>query len=129
MKDNFILSVTAYVEDTDCYGIVNHAKFINFLERARTEYLQHIGFSLETYRQQGIYFVIKHIDIDYQRPILLGDKIDVHAQLLKAKRASMIFSQAITRRDELLCQARVIIVCINDKVKPIAIPPALREIL
>lgn len=127
MNNTFSIPIRVYVEDTDCYGIVNHAKFINFLERARTEWLFAIDFNLEAYRTQNIYFAVKDINIQYKKPIKLGDLIDATVSIKKTTATSLTFLQTIVKDHVCYCEADVVVVCINEHMRPIAIPTPLME--
>lgn len=122
--------VRVYYEDTDAGGVVYYANYLKFLERARTEYLRHLGFGQEALmRDAGILFAVRRVEIDYLSPARFDDALRVEATLDAVSKVSMGFSQRILRTpDEVLCTATVKVVCLDsDKFRPTAIPPYIRE--
>lgn len=122
--------VRVYYEDTDAGGVVYYANYLKFLERARTEYLRHLGFGQEALmRDAGILFAVRRVEIDYLSPARFDDALRVEATLDAVSKVSMDFSQRILRTpDEVLCTATVKVVCLDsDKFRPTAIPPYIRE--
>lgn len=124
---DFQWPITVYYEDTDAGGVVYHANYLNFFERARTEYLRHLGIE-----QQGLLtlktgFVVRHMDIDFIQAAKLDDQLIVHTQVTQIKKASLSFYQKLVNLDGIiLCQAQVKIACVNmEKMKPQAIPTTI----
>ena len=122
-----------YIEDTDSGGIVYYANYLRFMERARTEYLRALGIEQSTFASEsGLAFVVKSVEIDYRSPALLDDQIDVSVELIEQRRASLLFSQTITRKgdnpDKPLCTGRVRIACLNQATgRPVSVPSAVIE--
>jgi len=122
--------VRVYYEDTDAGGVVYYANYLKFLERARTEYLRHLGFGQEALmRDAGILFAVRRVEIDYLSPARFDDALRVEATVDAVSKVSMGFSQRILRTpDEVLCTATVKVVCLDsEKFRPTAIPPYIRE--
>jgi acyl-CoA thioester hydrolase len=132
MKTPFHWPVRVYYEDTDAGGVVYHANYLKFFERARTERLRALGFEQDALRAEvGVIFAVKSAQIDYVKPARFNDALWVSAEVTESKRASFAFTQEM-RRDspegELLCQATIRIVCLNDgELRPVAIPGFLLE--
>ncbi|MCH9769323.1 MAG: YbgC/FadM family acyl-CoA thioesterase [Gammaproteobacteria bacterium] len=131
MSAEFKFPIRVYIEDTDCYGMVYHSKYLNYLERTRTEWLTSLGFDLVTCANMGLYFAIQKINIEFFKPLFLNEYIDVTASLNHKTRIILDFKQTILRNTktepELVCQADLKLVCINQQLKPIPIPSALEE--
>lgn len=129
MTDIFVWPVRVYYEDTDVSGVVYHANYLRFLERARTEWLRHKGFSQETLRtQRGLAFTVANMEIDFRAPARLDDALEATVELSQRKRASLIFSQTLRRASQpsqVLCTARVRVGCVDVlNFKPHPLPEA-----
>jgi acyl-CoA thioester hydrolase len=122
--------IRVYFEDTDAGGVVFYANYLNFYERARTEFLRELGFEQDDLLRQNIVFVVRNITVDFVHAARFNEQLHVHTGILQLKKASLIFRQEIfTRRDGqtvLLNQADVKMACVNvDVLKPAAIPQAI----
>ncbi|MGH8476316.1 MAG: tol-pal system-associated acyl-CoA thioesterase [Methylococcales bacterium] len=131
---NFRWPVRVYYEDTDAGGVVYHANYLKFYERARTEKLRSLGFELDEIRHdRGLVFVIRSMHVEYLRPAVFNDQLRVSADLVEMKRARLEFSQEITRvptsgEPELLSRAVVRIVCVDiETFTPRMIPDDFRK--
>ncbi len=89
------LNLKIYVEDTDFQGVVYHANYIKFFERARSEFLAINNISQDMLRKNNLAFVIKNINIKYLAAAELGDEIEVNSIVQKKSDARMIFNQKI----------------------------------
>ena len=126
----FSWPVRVYYEDTDLGGVVYYANYLKFLERARSEWLRHLGVSqsrlLETER---LLFAITSVAVRYLKPARFEDELIVTVELERLRRASMSFSQAICRAgadEELLCTAAVTAACLDaDTMRPRPLPAHL----
>lgn len=129
-KSNFSLPVRVYFQDTDAGGVVYHASYVNFLERARTEWLRECyGYSnTGLMREFGMVFVVRSLKLDYLRPALLDDLLAVSAQLKDVGRSRVTLCQNVLRGEEVLVEAEVHLVCVTmDNFKPVSVPEILRE--
>lgn len=123
MNKGFIWPVRVYFEDTDAGGIVYHARYLHFLERARTEWLRNLGFNQSDLKKQGIIFVVRDMNIKWIDPACLDDELLVHVSIEKIKKASMIMQQIIMCGETKKMSAQVTIACLNSAtMKPSAIP-------
>ncbi len=121
--------VQVYWEDTDAGGVVYHSQYLNFMERARTEWLRHLGFVQTEMRETlGVLFVVRHIDMHYKKPAKLDDALIVRTCLINQGRSFITFEQSILRGEEMLTSATVKVVCIDaEKFKPVSIPKLMLE--
>jgi len=128
-ETRFFWPVRVYYEDTDAGGVVYYANYLRFFERARTERLRALGFEQDALRQDyGVLFAVRSVQVDYLKPARFNDSLRVSAEVGELRRASLSFHQEIRRRDELLCEARIRIVCLTDgELKPVAIPDHLLQ--
>lgn len=119
--------VRIYYEDTDAGGVVYHARYLAFYERARTEILRQYQFSQQQGLAEHVAFAVRHITMEYLLAARLDDVLEVESEILTMRRASLTFTQRILNsQGQLLNKADVLIVCINqNKMKPIALPKSI----
>ncbi|QBQ53991.1 tol-pal system-associated acyl-CoA thioesterase [Nitrosococcus wardiae] len=123
--NEFIWPVRVYYEDTDSGGVIYHANYLKFMERARTEWLRSQGFEQDALlNEQGLLFAVRSLRLDYLRPGRFNDWLKVHTHLLQCRKASLIFAQTVHRGEETaLCQAEVKVVCLDAQTfRPHPIP-------
>lgn len=127
-SEEFNWPVRVYYEDTDSAGIVYHASFLCFMERARTEWLRHLGYELPELRaEHEALFTVSRMHIDYLRPALFNDMLNVSVALTRIGGASFLLDQQVHRSpEELLCRAEVRIACVDTTtMRPRPIPQAV----
>lgn len=129
MVAQFRWSVRVYWEDTDAGGVVYHASYLRFLERARTEYLRHLGIEQEGLRKDNnLVFVVRDLAIGFEKPARLDDLLGVTVALVERRPASLVFQQQILRESDavVLVQARVRAACVAAAgFRPRPIPDGL----
>ncbi|MGB0836100.1 MAG: tol-pal system-associated acyl-CoA thioesterase [Psychrobium sp.] len=120
----FEFPVRVYYEDTDAGGVVYHSNYLNFYERARTEFLRSLGFEQDVLLEQGLAFVVRRCELDYLVAARFNDQLVVTVEIEQLKRASVVFKQKISTIDgNLLSSAQVVVVCVAlEAMKPTAIP-------
>lgn len=122
--------IRVYYEDTDAGGVVYHARYLHFFERARTELLRTLNFSQQALLEKNIAFVVKNIDIDYKVPARLDDALIVDTQIILLKVATIVFKQKLWRGETCLSEAIVTVACVDLlKMKAIAMPDGIRSAL
>lgn len=122
--------VRVYYEDTDAGGVVYHARYLHFLERARTEWLRQFGFSQHALLTEQLAFVVKKIEIDYKLPARLDDLLTVKTTVYALTTAKIVFEQSLWREECCLNHALVTVACVDlQKMKPTAIPKTLLQVL
>jgi len=121
--------VRVYYENTDAGGVVYHSEYLKFLERARTEWLRHLGFDHQALgRNHKVVFVVSSMAIDFAKPAKLDDMVAVSVQLESLGKVRSVFVQEIRREDEVLVKAKVTVACLTvDSFKPVEIPEPLRR--
>ena len=96
MNEPFIHPVRVYWEDTDAGGVVYHAQYLAFLERARSEWMRALGNGQELLREvHGLVFAVRAMRIDFRAPARLDDLLDVAVELRECRRASLVLAQSI----------------------------------
>ena len=125
------MQIRVYYEDTDFSGIVYHANYLRFMERARTNYLRLIGadrralFEAAEQEAPGFAFVVRSMRIEFLKPARMDDVLDIITAPQDVKGASITLHQQILRADELLVDAQVRVACVSGgRARPI--PKALR---
>ena len=124
-KKEFDLQVRVYYEDTDAGGVVYHSHYLNFMERARTEWLRHIGFEQNALIEHDkILFAVRKVNIDFHKPALFNDLLNIKTRVIHTRRASLVFEQIIVNQsEENICNAEIKIACLNSRtMKPEPIP-------
>ncbi len=122
--------VRIYYEDTDHGGVVYHANYLRYMERARTELLRAAGVELdEVERRWGVLFAVTRIAIDYRAPARFNDLPTVCSRLARPTGVRVRYHQRIERADDGLClsEAQVDLACIARSGRPRRIPPALLQ--
>lgn len=121
--------VRVYFENTDAGGVVYHAEYLKFLERARTEWLRHLGFDHQALaREHRSLFVVTAVAIDFSKPARLDDNLAVSVRLESLGKVRCVFAQEIRRDDEVLVKATVTVACVaGDNFRPAEIPGPLRK--
>jgi acyl-CoA thioester hydrolase len=108
MAESFSFPVRVYWEDTDAGGVVYHAQYLAFLERARTEWMRAQGFGQEAMRrEQDLVFVVRGMRLGFVAPARLDDQLQVSVRLLECRGASFVLAQRIHRGQTLLVEAEV----------------------
>ena len=129
---SFEFPVHVYWEDTDAGGIVFYANHLKFFERARTEWLRHLGIEQHALREAtGGMFVVVETQLKYHRPAQLDDLLTVNASLLSKGRSSLVITQQAWRQTPtplLLCEGTIRIGWVQAaSLKPERIPSSILE--
>ena len=115
-----------YYEDTDAQGVVYYANYLKFIERARTNLIQELGYSLKLISEKyDCHFVVKNIECNYIQSAKLEDELSIQTKFLKIKKASFELEQIIYREGKAIFESEVLMVNINSKGKPLKIPDPL----
>jgi len=120
----FVWTVRVYYEDTDSTGVVYYANYLRFFERARTEWLRALGFEQTTLAaEQGVLFVIAAVSVDYLRPSLFNDVLQVTVEADKVGAGYLALAQRILRDGEVLTAAKIKVACVGARnLRPVRIP-------
>jgi acyl-CoA thioester hydrolase len=120
----FTWPVRVYWEDTDAGGVVYYANYLKFLERARTEWLSHLGLEQDRLAEEaGVVFVVRRVEADYLRPARFNDRLSVRCDLAELNRVSLTMAQQVRRGEEILLEAVVKVACVERSAfRPARIP-------
>ena len=123
MHENFYHNVKVYYEDTDAGGLVYYANYLKYLERARTEALASIGLSnLQIKEKFGALIIVKSCNIDYKKSAFLEDDLNIRSFVKSITKTSFFMHQFITKDKKAIVDAKVHLVFVNEKGKPIKVP-------
>ena len=123
MHENFYHTVKVYYEDTDAGGIVYYANYLKYLERARTEALATIGLSnLQIKKKFGALIIVKSCNIEFKKSAYLEDNLNIRSFIKSVTKTSLVMNQFISKDDNIIVEAQVHLVFVNDKSKPVKVP-------
>tara|TARA_A100000164_G_scaffold334484_1_gene325781 strand:+ start:69 stop:485 length:417 start_codon:yes stop_codon:yes gene_type:complete len=123
MNKFFNHKVKVYYEDTDAGGVVYYANYLKYLERARTEALTNIGLSnLKIKDDFEALIIVKSCNIDYKKSAFLEDELNIKSHIISITKTSFTMSQTVIKNKIVIAEAKVHLVFVNEKVKPIKIP-------
>ena len=126
MHDNFFHKLKVYYEDTDSGGVVYYANYLKFLERARTEALFSIGFSNKKIKEKfDSLIIVRSCNIEYKKPAHLEDELSIRSFVKAVTKTSFFMNQEISKKDDVIVEAKVHLVFVNREGKPIKIPKGI----
>ena len=123
MSKEFTHEIKVYYEDTDAGGVVYYSNYLKFLERARTEYINSIGLSnkklLDEYKTL---IIVKSCNIEYKKFAYLEENLRIKSFIKSTSKTSFFMKQSIFKDHELIVDAEIHLVFVNEKSKPVKIP-------
>ncbi len=123
MKKEFKHEIKVYYEDTDMGGVVYYANYLKFLERARTEAINALGFSnTNLIKEYGIFIIVKSCKINFVKPARLEDKLIIYSKISSVKKVSFEMNQIIKLKKKILVEAEILLATVNKNGKLIRIP-------
>jgi acyl-CoA thioester hydrolase len=126
MSHQFNLKV--YYEDTDMGGIVYHANYLKFIERARSTWVAELGVDQLRLQASGVVFAVRNISAQYLAPARMGDNLLVCSRVIVTTAARWVLDQVVKRDGMVLFTAEVTIVMIGLGGSPRRLPKELRRI-
>jgi acyl-CoA thioester hydrolase len=128
MHKNFFHKVKVYYEDTDAGGVVYYANYLNFLERARSEAINSIGLSNKKIKDDfGSLVIVKSCNIEYKKSAYLEDELTIRSFVKSVTKTSFSMTQIITRDKDIIVEALIHLVFVNNVGKPTKIPNIIFE--
>ncbi len=128
-EDGHSFELRVYYEDTDAGGIVYHASYLRFAERARTEMLREAGFEhAKLLKETGVAFAVRNLAIQYVAPARLDDLLTVTTETVSVSGARLALLQKILRGDDMLAELRLDLACINGAGRAVRLPEGVRRI-
>jgi tol-pal system-associated acyl-CoA thioesterase len=131
LSTRFGIPVRVYYQDTDAGGVVFHAQYLAFMERARTELLNEAGIDLARLAEdERVLFLVYELKLRYHLPARLNDMLRVTAEVATMGRASLVFRQRVERGAQLLVEGDITLALVNrDRMKPARMPRVLEQAL
>lgn len=126
MTHRFDLCV--YYEDTDMGGIVYHANYLRFIERARSAWVRSLGIDQNALREAGTVFVVRHMDCDFLAPARFEDALTVETGLVDLSGARLKLEQVVTHEGRALFRAVVTVVAMSLSGRPVRLPAEFRAL-
>ena len=126
MTHRFDLQV--YYEDTDMGGIVYHANYLRFIERARSDWVRSLGIDQMALREAGVVFVVRHIDCDYLSTSKFEDQLTVETRVREVTGARLMLEQVVLRDRQVVFTARVTVVSMELTGRPTRLPAEIRAL-
>ena len=125
----FALPVRVYYQDTDAGGVVYHSRYLDFMERARYEWLRGYGYDANRFTEElKIVFVIRSASLEFLKPARLDDLLQVTARVVESGRSRVSIAQRILRDHTTLVEGTVNAVCVSlESWKPVSIPAEIRH--
>ena len=126
----FLYTFKIYYEDTDSGGVVYYANYLKFIERARTEMINELGFTLtKLLNDYDRLFLVKKIECDYIESCKLEDTLNVQSKVLVLKNASFILEQNLLKQNKIIFRSKIVMVCVNSQGAPSKIPNELHNLM
>ena len=128
MHKTFSHNIKIYYEDTDSGGVVYYANYLKYFERARTEALLTIGLSnLKIKDEFNSLIIVKSCNIEYKKSAYLEDNLTIKSLISSISKTSFVMDQSIYKDDLLIVDAKIHLVFVNEKGKPVKIPGLILE--
>jgi acyl-CoA thioester hydrolase len=117
-----------YYHDTDAGGVVYYANYLKYMEEARTEFFEQRGIFIKELVSSGTLFVVARQEIDYKLPSFYGDVLDIAVKVMAVSTVKIEFGHEIrNQNNQVIANAKTIMVCVDANIKPKAIPDDLKE--
>ena len=128
---HFTFPIRVYYEDTDAAGVVYYANYLRYMERARTEWFESLGFPLAAFeREHRVAFAVHRAEIDFLRPARLSDRLDVGVEVRERGACRLVMAQEVTRDGVALVRARIALACVDAvRFRAARMPAALARAL
>ncbi|MEP2715824.1 tol-pal system-associated acyl-CoA thioesterase [Pseudophaeobacter sp.] len=122
--------VRVYYEDTDMGGIVYHANYLRYIERARSDWVRGLGNDQNAMRDAGVIWVVQRVEADYLASAKYDDELQIETEVLKVSPARLTMGQLVKRGETELFRAKVTAVCVAaDTGRPTRLPAEIRALL
>lgn len=118
-----VLPVRVYYEDTDAGGVVYHARYVAFCERARSDCLRLLG--IHQSQLPDLFFVVRRMNCDFQRPARLDDLLEIHTSFREMAGARLEIDQQVMLNGNSLFRAEVTIALVDGRGRPRRLPDDL----
>ncbi|WP_299638299.1 tol-pal system-associated acyl-CoA thioesterase [uncultured Ruegeria sp.] len=124
-----IYPVRVYYEDTDMGGVVYHANYLRYIERARSDWVRNLGNDQNAMREEGIVWVVRRVEADYLSPARFDDELIVETEVTEISGVRLTMAQLVRRGETEIFRASVTAVCINQDGRPVRLPAEIRALM
>ncbi|NDW44929.1 tol-pal system-associated acyl-CoA thioesterase [Ruegeria sp. PrR005] len=124
-----IYHVRVYYEDTDMGGIVYHANYLRYIERARSDWVRKLGNDQNAMRDAGLVWVVRRIEADYLATAKFEDELVIETDVVSLSGARLTMSQLVRRGETEVFRATVTAVCMNAEGRPVRLPAEIRALM
>ncbi|MCL6283878.1 tol-pal system-associated acyl-CoA thioesterase [Ruegeria sp. 2012CJ41-6] len=121
--------IRVYYEDTDMGGIVYHANYLRYIERARSDWVRNLGNDQNAMREAGIVWVVRKIEAEYLAAARFDDELIVETEMSDLSGVRLTMAQLVKRGETEIFRATVTAVCMNGDGKPVRLPAEIRALL
>jgi len=111
------VDVKVYYEDTDALGVVYYANYLRYFERGRSELVESLGTPIADWNTAGCNIVVFKVNVTYHKPAKLGDLCHVQTEVGKCSTYRLRMNQRFFRGDELMTDAEVLLVCLDEHME------------
>ncbi|MBI6628617.1 tol-pal system-associated acyl-CoA thioesterase [Pontibaca salina] len=118
--------VRVYYEDTDMGGVVYHANYLRYIERARSDWVRALGNDQNAMRDAGFVWVVRRVEADYLAAARFDDELVVETAIAEMSGARMVLDQVVSREGDAIFRARVTVVCMSQSGRPVRLPAEIR---
>ncbi|SDD29403.1 tol-pal system-associated acyl-CoA thioesterase [Ruegeria marina] len=124
-----VYHVRVYYEDTDMAGIVYHANYLRYIERARSDWVRKLGNDQNAMRDAGLVWVVRRIEADYLAPAKFEDELVIETDVVSLSGVRLTMSQLVRRGETEVFRAMVTAVCMNAEGRPVRLPAEIRALM
>lgn len=128
-KQKHIFPIRVYYEDTDMGGVVYHANYLRYIERARSDWVRNLGNDQNAMRDDGVVWVVRKLEADYIASAKFDDELTVETEVVAISGVRLTMAQLVLRGETEIFRATVTAVCINSESKPIRLPAEIRALM
>lgn len=124
--------IRVYLADTDAGGMVYHANYLTFAEKARTEFLNLMGIQHAKLMQDAslpCFFVVRECKVSFLKSAVLGDLLEIQTHFLTSTKARLFLQQDVFRENVLIARLHIVLACVKNLGVPVGIPPSIVTIL
>jgi acyl-CoA thioester hydrolase len=125
------MQIRIYYEDTDAGGVVYHANYLGYFERARTEFMRQRGLSVQQLHEEGYIFPVVRVEADFRSPARLDDLVRIDTMVVEVGKTSFTLLQRAVRLpdEKFLVEAKITLVCVAPEMKAKRLPAPLLAVL
>jgi acyl-CoA thioester hydrolase len=120
-----IMPIRIYYEDTDAGGVVYHARYVAFCERARSDCLRLLGIHQSTFEDAN--FVVRRMACDFLKPARLDDLLEVHTRFIEMGGARIELGQEVMLNGNTVFKADVTVALVDSRGRPKRLPETMAD--